>query len=215
MVASRAITLLWLQRGLGIDAEECSPTPPTASRPSTSFNGASASMPRNARNRKHDRLRRAASTGPRHRCRGMLRVGGAGEPAFALQRGLGIDAEEWRPSRPGTTCSSRLQRGLGIDAEECGCPHEAPPRPQSLQRGLGIDAEECTPIRLDRNPTDHASTGPRHRCRGMSAWPIGLMLRRSGFNGASASMPRNAEAQASAQNAHSLLQRGLGIDAEE
>ena len=110
----------WLQRGLGIDAEDGSPFCCLAVCP-VSFNGASASMPRMGReplrlprypralrglgiDAEDGRLqtscheqRERASTGPRHRCRGWRRCPAESiRPAISLQRGLGIDAEDGR-----------------------------------------------------------------------------------------------------------------------
>ena len=157
-----------------------------------------------------------ASTGPRHRCRGSrsrercARHGrGRFNGASASMPRIGTIAK-WRS--PGGTV---LQRGLGIDAED---------------RSVSV---ACTLVLVA------ASTGPRHRCRGSTRPAVTAHVSPMSFNGASASMPRIAtemgtkrgEADASTGPRHrcrgslnmsstrhprtTMLQRGLGIDAED
>ena len=139
----------------------------------------------------------------------------------------------------GGTKWQALQRGLGIDAED-GTPHRGPRAlVVKLQRGLGIDAEDGSEGRGDRTGRFGASTGPRHRCRGWNAhyfFEASIQACFNGasasmprmvsqprreyscqacFNGASASMPRMALTSVLRLRRWRRLQRGLGIDAED
>ncbi len=140
------------------------------------------------------------------------------DPSLTLQRGLGIDAEEWAPTAvptrdfdkastgPRHRCRGMspdrlvgddgllewLQRGLGIDAEEWArLRARRVPRVLGLQRGLGIDAEEwiTSPSVLSAYPKLQRGLGiDAEECGSAAPRSCG---RSSSFNGASASMPRN------------------------
>ncbi len=60
----------------------------------------------------------------------------------------------------------------------------------ALQRGLGIAAEDRADADAIGQQRRLASTGPQHRCRGSTASRRPRTLRRTSFNGASASLPR-------------------------
>ena len=133
------------------------------------FNGASASMPRIGRAEEAGPATvRGASTGPRHRCRGSSKEPGTLRGRLmALQRGLGIDAEDrGRASAaldmaavastgPRHRCrgsarsrSGARPGGLCFNGASASMPRIGrsawPVRSCSwqLQRGLGIDAED-------------------------------------------------------------------------
>ncbi len=135
---------------------------------------------------------RVASTGPRHCCRGSSSSGRtARTPVPALQRGLGIAAEDRACGRARASwCrrfngASALLPRIGVYAARSKVVGEiastgprhccrgsrstarsATTRRRMLQRGLGIAAED-RPM-LDRLVVRvvGASTGPRHCCRG-------------------------------------------------
>ncbi len=229
------------------------------------FNGASASLPRIGLVRRRPRRALIASTGPRHRCRGSAVTycfTGVGASASTGPRHRCRGSEPRVPHHVGG--DDVLQRGLGIAAEDrCGTPSALPPR-AGLQRGLGIAAEdrpseppwEAQPTAASTGPRHRcrgsrpqgahahgiheASTGPRHRCRGSPTRSRAARSRRSGFNGASASLPRIAAASEAALGSVTVastgprhrcrgsspicpsttsttrwLQRGLGIAAED
>ena len=205
-----------LQRGLGIDAED----------------GNLDDVP--------DCRRAHASTGPRHRCRGWRRRTCRARRSGSASTGPRHRCRGWWGHETALGSACLLQRGLGIDAED-GIAQMTKLAP-STPRFNGASASMPRMVRGSDRGARHgeASTGPRHRCRG---WRCGLQTRRVssiGFNGASASMPRMAGdgvdgqdffAPASTGPRHRcrgwrqrvravnpplpLLQRGLGIDAED
>ena len=179
-----------LQRGLGIAAEDRrSSTPSHRARPSR-FNGASASLPRIDLPWATDHRANAASTGPRHRCRGSKTFAAFHCLAIAvLQRGLGIAAEDRVDIQRMMSTILALQRGLGIAAEDRSWRRWSRALGWWLQRGLGIAAEDRVSnlsgsdlsVSLQRGLGIAAEDRPIRR---------DLRARSRGFNGASASLPR-------------------------
>ena len=155
------------------------------------FNGASASMPRMDAWRWRRRCVDRASTGPRHRCRGWVVDGAYGAlldvastgprhrcrgwimavripyVCLALQRGLGIDAEDGPSTPRAFPAGWRRFNGASASMPRMGrAARGARARADGLQRGLGIDAEDGVSFDEDEDGAYVASTGPRHRCRG-------------------------------------------------
>ena len=207
-----------LQRGLGIAAEDRLRMRGRVFVPEPSFNGASASLPRIATHRARRRRRVAsASTGPRHRCRGSSpAIQALSCSGRALQRGLGIAAEDRRVS--GCARSRRVPASTG-PRHRCRGSEGFWLRPEPP--GARFNGASASLPRIERiegrahQRIPAASTGPRHRCRGSSprrGWPGSAGAR---FNGASASLPRIARRRGVDCSSQSALQRGLGIAAED
>ena len=190
-------------------------SPCRSSRLAGCFNGASASMPRMGR------LTGLDATG-----------------IWRLQRGLGIDAEDgMRRCRQGsapccfngasasmprmevdrmhdTVLTAVLQRGLGIDAEDGRVADRRGPAAESFN-GASASMPRMGGKRQTVTLEQYASTGPRHRCRGWFRWgSLGLSERvlQRGLGIDAEDGARAARADAIERE---LLQRGLGIDAED
>src|SRR5579859_6016753 len=188
-----AWTMGRLQRGLGIAAEDRRPL-------------AAA-----------ERSLRAASTRPRHRCRGSTsRRTRMYSESRGLQRGLGIAAEDRAWVAAGGEDWGLLQRGLGIAAEDRpSAPMVSVEATKPLQRGLGIAAEDRRERAVCSERAQGASTRPRHRCRGsLVVGGVGAnsahgLQRGLGIAAEDRSMPPRST------TATRALQRGLGIAAED
>ena len=231
-----------LQRGLGIDAEDGVEAELAAAHwPAQGFNGASASMPRMVVALPLDG--RAIPAGFNVASASMPRMGSSAssqrERASWLQRGLGIDAEDGLPEcqnvSPGQYASTgprhRCRGWLSVLAVRVAS-GGASTGPRHRCRGWRLRRRRSQASRLASTGPRHrcrgwhpqsrpsqlrplASTGPRHRCRGWGA-ALGRTQRRSGgFNGASASMPRMVPVLIRCCRFAWVLQRGLGIDAED
>ncbi len=205
-----------LQRGLGIAAEDrCRPC--TRHRQSTPASTGPRHRCRGSSGERCVRaVRREASTGPRHRCRGSVRPSRAlfmGDVASTGPRHRCRGSQVPKPkAAPATRASTGprhrcrgstftdnsvkvpdwLQRGLGIAAEDRPREVDEPAALVWLQRGLGIAAEDRYLLSDGNSGLAHASTGPRHRCRGSCARSARASHSSACFNGASASLPRIA-----------------------
>ncbi len=108
-----------------------------------------------------------------------------------------------------------LQRGLGIAAEDR--ERRQLPRGDFVWASTG-PRHRCRgsqPARCLPEGDGGASTGPRHRCRGSTLPRVGSPGERVRFNGASASLPRIDTIGAVVSTLAQMLQRGLGIAAED
>ena len=156
-----------LQWGRGIAAAEFARSGP--GRPlSRSFNGAAASLPRNARLECRPVGAARASMGPRHRCRGMQTVPGLPVSTPRLQWGRGIAAAESSAGAGRSRCTKRFNGAAASLPRNCG------PRYSSRGENRRFNGAAAS---LPRNsispgetgPQGGASMGPRHRCRGILA----------------------------------------------
>ena len=141
--------------------------------------------------RRLHRRGRIASTGPRHRCRGSAALLSAHDVGPGASTGPRHRCRGSKtPSTESPTASNLLQRGLGIDAEDRKRPLPREPLAPIASTG---PRHRCRGSGLDtpeRTVGDVASTGPRHRCRGSPLRRASPPPRSGRFNGASASMPR-------------------------
>ncbi len=184
----------WLQRGLGIAAEDRARSARRRLRRRVGFNGASASLPRIAVARsRRSRPRPSSFNGA---SASLPRIGSCGGTPGAGRRRF-------------NGASASLPRIVE---------HVALPREASAQASTG-PRHRCRGSRAasayGASPTRWASTGPRHRCRGSILSSLMSSLPSVRFNGASASLPRIGRRGTEPVTPSTLLQRGLGIAAED
>ena len=136
-------------------------------RPRFGFNGAAASLPRNARRvrrpaRASARFNGAAASLPRN----SLAADGRLRPAERLQWGRGIAAAEssWWTRRRSTR--PKLQWGRGIAAAEWIATRSPRRRPGSFN-GAAASLPRNVEPEIAKSINFCASMGPRHRCRGI------------------------------------------------
>ncbi len=156
-----------LQRGLGIAAED-----------------------RLDAQRLREEVRRA-STGPRHRCRGSRRSSCGRRRARRCFNGASASLPRIARARWAAASRRTCFNGASASLPRIVASSEEVEQHQlQLQRGLGIAAEDRGQLERDHRGARRASTGPRHRCRGSRRARSWALRRGSGFNGASASLPR-------------------------
>ncbi len=134
----------------------------------------------------------SASTGPRHRCRGSIIMSNGNVWGPYASTGPRHRCRGSRSSSCAISSSTRRFNGASASLPRIG-------------RGC----------RRRARALPRASTGPRHRCRGSHRSCRSAKHPRSCFNGASASLPRIVPDALRVLPHVFVLQRGLGIAAED